>query len=196
MIWFLLVNHTKREYCQLLPSDLGDAVQAFTFPLKWDRHDQIDIMTKKALTSIVNYKLYEEIDMFDLGIASEEEDLSYHSDESGSEDEYSPSASPQSDRSRSSRSDRSRRSRSSRSDRSRSSRSSRSPKSPKSSRSDRSRSPRRSEPEEKIPSPRVKGNQRQRHHLTSVESPRIPLPVLSHERKVDRHVESKTNRRS
>lgn len=183
MFWFLLVNHTKKEYCQLLPSDLGDEVNAFTFPLKWDRHDQIDIMTKKALTNVADYKSYEEIDMFDLGIASEEEDLSYHSDESGSEDGYSPSVSPQSDRSRSSRSSQSERSR--RNSRAES----------KSPRSDQSESPRRIEPEEKVPPRPIKIDPRQRRHLTSVESPRLPLPL--YEKKVGRHSESKTgNRRS
>lgn len=100
MFWYYLVNHTRKEYCQLMPSDLGDARRNFAYPINWTQQDQVEIMTKKTFYTVEAADgKYDEVDMFDLGVDSEE-DFSGPSDLSESEDDYSHSHSPQSNDSR------------------------------------------------------------------------------------------------
>lgn len=103
MFWYYLVNHTRKEYCQLMPSDLGDSRRNFAYPINWTQQDQVEIMSKKTFYTVEAADgKYDEVDMFDLGVDSEE-DFSGPSDLSDSEDDYSHSHSPQSGGSRRSR---------------------------------------------------------------------------------------------
>ena len=103
MFWYYLVNHTRKEYCQLMPSDLGDSRRNFAYPINWTQQDQVEIMSKKTFYTVEAADgKYDEVDMFDLGVDSEE-DFSGPSDLSESEDDYSHSHSPQSGGSRRSR---------------------------------------------------------------------------------------------
>jgi hypothetical protein len=100
MFWYYLVNHTRKEYCQLMPSDLGDSRRNFAYPINWTQQDQVEIISKKTFYTVEAADgKYDEVDMFDLGVDSEE-DFSGPSDLSESEDGYSHSHSPQSGGSR------------------------------------------------------------------------------------------------
>ncbi len=160
MFWYYLVNHTRKEYCQLMPSDLGDSRRNFAYPINWTQQDQVEIMSKKTFYTVEAADgKYDEVDMFDLGVDSEE-DFSGPSDLSDSEDDYSHSHSPQSGGSRRSRD--SRRSRSN----SESSRHSH-----ESSRHSHSESSRHSHSDSESEDSN-RGHSRRRHHSDSEESDR------------------------